>query len=56
MSKARSRLGKIRKSLDDIAYILEGMDLKVTEAVNDRIIKPALMVGSSKMCCGLTFR
>lgn len=42
MSKALSRLRKIKSAIEDIEFILEGLDFKVTSAVENRLIKPAL--------------
>lgn len=42
MSKAVLRLQKVLASLSDIDYILTSVDFKVTQAVEDRIMKPAI--------------
>jgi uncharacterized protein with HEPN domain len=42
MSKARERLLSIEKSLEDIEYILHEVDFKITRAIEDRILKPAI--------------
>ena len=42
MSKARKRLESIKEALDNIDYILHGVDFKTTKAIEDRILKPAV--------------
>ncbi len=42
MSKAKRRLQKIKKSLEDIEFILNEVDFKVTKAIEDAILKPAM--------------
>jgi len=42
MSKGKQRLLKIKKSLEDIAFILDDVDFKITRAIEDRILKPAI--------------
>jgi len=40
MSKAKDRLQKIMLAIEDIEYILN--EIKITKALEDRVIKPAL--------------
>jgi len=42
MSSALDRLEKIIACIDDIEFILHGEDLKITQAIEDKIIKPAI--------------
>jgi len=42
MSKFEKRLRNILKSIDDIELILSSKDLKVTKALEDALIKPAI--------------
>ena len=42
MSKAQGRLEKILKCIDDIEFILENNDIKITRAIEDKLIKPAI--------------
>ncbi len=42
MSKARWRLQKINDAIGDIAFILNQVDFKVTRAIEDKILKPAI--------------
>ena len=42
MSKAKQRLLKIKESLEDIEFILDEFDFKITQAVENRILKPAI--------------
>jgi len=42
MSSALNRLKKIITCIDDIEFILNGEDLKITQAIEDKIIKPAI--------------
>lgn len=42
MSKALRRLRKIKETIEDIEFILEEVDFKVTKAIENRIIKPAI--------------
>jgi len=42
MSKAQVRLEKILKCIDDIEFILENNDIKITRAIEDKLIKPAI--------------
>ena len=42
MSNAYLRIEKIVKSIEDIEFILSDFDIKITEAVESRIIKPAI--------------
>ena len=37
MSKAKQRLLKIKESLEDIEFILDEFDFKITQAVENRI-------------------
>ena len=42
MSSAKDRLNKIYECIDNIDFILKTNDLKVTQAIEDRVIKPAI--------------
>jgi uncharacterized protein with HEPN domain len=42
MSKGIGRIRKIEMSLRDIEFILHGVDLKVTKAIEDAVLKPAI--------------
>ena len=42
MSSAIDRLQKIYESIEDIEFILSEHGLKITHAIEDRIIKPAI--------------
>jgi uncharacterized protein with HEPN domain len=42
MSKGIQRLNKIVELIDDIYFILENKDLKITQAIHNKIIKPAI--------------
>lgn len=42
MSKARERVENIVKSIEDIEFILEDFDVKLTQAIENKIIKPAI--------------
>ena len=42
MSDYMNRLDKIISCIEDIAFILNSNDLKVTKSINDKIIKPAI--------------
>lgn len=42
MSSGLDRLNKIRNCIDDIDFILNDKDLKITQAIEDKIIKPAI--------------
>ena len=42
MSKGKRRLQKIENSLEDIEFILDGVDFKITKAIEDKILKPAV--------------
>ena len=42
MSDALSRVESIVKSIEDIEYILDGFDVKITEAIENKIVKPAI--------------
>ncbi len=42
MSSGISRLQKIYESIEDIEFILTTQDLKITTAIEDKIIKPAI--------------
>ena len=42
MSKAYDRLKKINNSLIDIEFILNKVDFKITKAIDDKILKPAI--------------
>ena len=42
MYRAKKRLQKILKSIEDIEFILNSVDFKVTKAIEDRLLKPAI--------------
>jgi len=42
MSSVIERLNKIVNCIDDIEFILNEKDLKITQAIEDKIIKPAI--------------
>lgn len=44
MSKARERVENIVKSIEDIEFILEDFDVKLTQAIENKIIKPAIRI------------
>lgn len=42
MSKTYGRLISIKQSLEDITFILNQSDLKITQSIEAKILKPAL--------------
>ena len=42
MSNANERLQKILKCIDDIEFILENNEIKITRSIEDKLIKPAI--------------
>lgn len=42
MSDALLRVESIVKSIEDIEYILDDFDVKITEAIENKIVKPAI--------------
>ena len=42
MSSAINKLDKIIESIDNIDFILESKEIKITQAIEDKIIKPAI--------------
>ena len=42
MSSAINRLEKVLESIDNINFILETKDIKLTQAIEDKLIKPAI--------------
>ena len=42
MSNAINRLKSIYKSIEDIEFIVNNDDLKITRAIEDKLIKPAI--------------
>jgi len=42
MSNANERLQKILKCIDDIEFILENNDIKITRSIEEKLIKPAI--------------
>jgi uncharacterized protein with HEPN domain len=42
MSSGTNRLNKIIHCIEDIEFILNEKDLKITQAIEDKIIKPAI--------------
>ncbi len=49
MSKAKRRLRNILNSIEDIYFIINNQDLKVTKAIEDRLIKPAVRMNLIKI-------
>ena len=42
MSSAINKLDKVLESIENINFILEAKDIKVTQAIEDKLIKPAI--------------
>lgn len=42
MSNAITKLEKVLESIENINFILESKDIKVTQAIEDKLIKPAI--------------
>lgn len=42
MSSGTDRLQKIYERIEDIEFILSAHDIKITHAIEDKIIKPAI--------------
>ena len=42
MSKVKQRLVSILTAIEDIEYITNNLDLKITKAIEDRLVKPAI--------------
>lgn len=42
MSNPTQRLFNIKSSMEDIEFILDSVDLKITKAIEDKIFKPAI--------------
>jgi len=42
MSSAVNKLDKVLESIDNINFILKTKDIKVTQAIEDKLIKPAI--------------
>jgi uncharacterized protein with HEPN domain len=42
MSKAILRVQKVLEAIDDIEFILKSNEIKVTKAIKDKLIKPAI--------------
>jgi len=42
MYRGKKRLQRILKSIEDIEFILNSVDFKVTKAIEDRLLKPAI--------------
>jgi uncharacterized protein with HEPN domain len=49
MSNAKQRLVAIREAMDDIEFILHGADFRVTKAIENRILKPAIRMNIIKI-------
>ncbi|MCF6172721.1 MAG: DUF86 domain-containing protein [Campylobacteraceae bacterium] len=49
MSKASNRLHKISSAIEDIDFILNDNNLKITQAIKDKIIKPAVRMNLVKI-------
>lgn len=43
MSSAIDRLNKIYECIENIEFIVNNKDMKITQAVEDKLIKPAVM-------------
>ncbi len=42
MSSPQQRLKNIKNSIDDIEFILNSVEFKITQAIEDKILKPAI--------------
>lgn len=42
MSSPQQRLRNIKNSIDDIEFILNSVEFKITQAIEDKILKPAI--------------
>jgi len=42
MSNAINKLNKIQESIENINFILENKEIKITQAIEDKLIKPAI--------------
>ena len=49
MFKEKQRLLRIKEAMDDIDFILHGVDFKITRAIEDRILKPAIRMNIIKV-------
>ena len=49
MSKGIQRLDKIVEAIEDIEFILNSKELKITQAIEDKIIKPAIRMNIVKI-------
>ena len=49
MSKAQQRLLSIQEAMNDIEFILHNVDFKVTRAIENRILKPAIRMNIIKI-------
>ena len=49
MSKAMQRLDRIIEAIDDIEFILNTQELKITQAIENKIIKPAIRMNIVKI-------
>jgi uncharacterized protein with HEPN domain len=49
MSNAKQRLVAIKEAMDDIEFILHGADFRVTKAIENRILKPAIRMNIIKI-------
>jgi len=49
MSKARFRLKSIIEAIEDIEFIVNNKDIKITKAIEDKLIKPAIRMNIIKI-------
>lgn len=49
MSKAKQRLENILNSIEDIEFITNNPDIKITKAIKDRLVKPAVRMNLVKI-------
>ena len=49
MSKAKQRLVSIKNAMNDIDFILNCVDFKMTKAIENRILKPAIRMNIIKI-------
>ncbi|KYJ85474.1 DUF86 domain-containing protein [Sulfurovum riftiae] len=42
MSESRIKIEKILQSIEDIEYILDTFNMKLTQAIEDKVVKPAI--------------
>ncbi len=49
MSKAKERLKNILNSIEDIEFIINNPDIKITTAIENKLIKPAIRMNLVKI-------